>query len=341
MISLSLVHVDSMSCEPIVRRAPDGSLILLCQCGGTEEPSPANRVYLFRSKDEGKSWSSGEDILPADPRALYQTEVFVYEKRIYVFMTAHSGRFCRCENFVLMSADGGYTWEKQKGFEGLPEFTFVRGGIIWGDKVIFPYHGFSVSKEEQERLASENKYIWESNVKEMECGVIQCEKGGYKIKKAFSLPVLREGKRRWAWFEPTIISLSDGSISMLVRIDGTGALWETRSTDGGSTWGQLNKTDIKSPNNKPKLLRGNGGEILLLHTPNDSIGIQNRFPLELWISRDDMKSWGKCRLSDFPGWYSYPDGFVTEDGHLLLAVDFNRHDIYFISCELHNEKFVY
>ena len=47
-----------------------------------------------------------------------------------------------------------------------------------------------------------------------------------------------------------------------------------------------------------------------------------------------MKTWGKkIRVSDYPGAYSYPDGFIEGD-HLKFVYDFNRHDIYYVDLEI-------
>lgn len=49
---IKMVLRESLSCEAILRRAPDGDLIILSQCGGTNEPQKENRVVLLRSSDE-------------------------------------------------------------------------------------------------------------------------------------------------------------------------------------------------------------------------------------------------------------------------------------------------
>ena len=53
-----------------------------------------------------------------------------------------------------------------------------------------------------------------------------------------------------------------------------------------------------------------------------------------WISDDDMKTWGeKIRLTDFPGEYSYTDGFY-EDGHLRFVIEHNRHTVLYFDVTL-------
>lgn len=97
------------------------------------------------------------------------------------------------------------------------------------------------------------------------------------------------------------------------------------------------RPDIPNPSNKPQLLKTNDGRIVLLNTPNDGKGLEARFPLEIWISENNMAGWNKkIVLSDFPGVYSYANGFI-EGNILYLAFEFNRHDIYFARVDLEND----
>ena len=80
------------------------------------------------------------------------------------------------------------------------------------------------------------------------------------------------------------------------------------------------------------------GRIALLNTPNnidisgEAFG-SKRFPYELWISNDDMRTWEKTQLTDFPGSYSYTDGFY-ENGHLRFVVEHNRHTVIYFDVEV-------
>ena len=82
---IKLIQRELLSCEAIVRRAPNGELILVSQCGDVTEPAPLNRVYVWHSKDDGESWSKRELIVPEDGRAVYQTEVSVIDDEIRVY----------------------------------------------------------------------------------------------------------------------------------------------------------------------------------------------------------------------------------------------------------------
>ena len=92
---IKLVQRELLSCEAIVRRAPNGELLLVCQCGDVTEPAPLNRVYVWHSRDDGENWSGRKLLVPEDGRAVYQTEVSVIGEEIRVYVTFHDGRFCR------------------------------------------------------------------------------------------------------------------------------------------------------------------------------------------------------------------------------------------------------
>ena len=134
----------------------------------------------------------------------------------------------------------------------------------------------------------------------------------------------------WIWSEPTLAELSDGRIAMLVRKN-DGYLGYTESWDGGKTWCPMRQTDILNPSNKPKLIQMDKGRIALLNTPNNQ---RMRFPMELWISEDDMKTWCYQKpVTDFPGFYPYADGFY-ENGHIYFTVDYKRIAVLFFDIEL-------
>ncbi|MDY6024074.1 MAG: sialidase family protein [Candidatus Borkfalkiaceae bacterium] len=89
MDRIKLVQIDLLSCEAILRKAPNGDLIIVGQCGDVLEPAPENRIYIWRSKDNGETWSKRQLIYPEDGRAGYQTEVFVNENTVNVFKNEH------------------------------------------------------------------------------------------------------------------------------------------------------------------------------------------------------------------------------------------------------------
>lgn len=332
------VHKDSLSCEAIVREAPDGHLILVSQCGGEDEPRPENRVYVFHSRDGGETWTKPVLITPDNGRATYATEVSVIGNRVDVFITEHDGSFLYPDCYILRSEDNGETWRKVPlpVFENT--FVFIRGRVDFPDgKIAYPYQQYELTEAESARLHEEGKILCAGNIGEVRCGLILSE-DGERFVKSEDVVVKNEwdGKRVWQWPEPTAVVLSDGSLAMLLRINGAGYLFRTDSFDGGMSWKKPYRTEIPNPNNKPKLIPLGNGDVALLNTPNPKTGFKYRTPLEVWISSDGLRTWRyRKRVSDFPGWLSYPDGFATRDGkEILFAFELNRHDVYFVRCDI-------
>ena len=243
MTKIRLVHMDSLSCEPIVRRMPNGELLTVCQCGDIKEPAPLNRVYAFHSKDEGVTWSSKELVYPEDGQAVYNTEVMVIKNEVTLFLTLHNGYFVDWKCIMMKSYDSGYTWINAGPTPNLETYTFVRGMInLKNGNILIPYQRYSLSQEQNDNLKERNEYVWKADIKHIDTGVLLSMDGGKTLKMHGEINTPFED--RWYWTEPTIIELSDNSIAMLLRFDGTGFLFRSNSFDGGKTWSEPKKTDI-------------------------------------------------------------------------------------------------
>jgi hypothetical protein len=343
---IRLVHRDTLSCEPILRRMPDGSLLCVAQCGDVLEPAPGNRVRAFRSEDDGETWVDTGLVYPETGEAVNVTEVMVLDGVVHAFAAVHNGRFLnmRCE--VLQSHDSGGTWTLAGPTPHFPAFCFVRGMLpLAGGEIILPCQHFPVSEQENARLvrASHNitpvrqqPAVWSAAIDHIRNDVMISGDGGRSFERFAGPRVATKGQsgRPWVWTEPTLAQLSDGTLVMLLRIDGTGRLWRSESTDRGRTWSEVVATDIPNPGNKPKLIPLPDGRIALIHTPNADQGFTHRHPLSLWISDDDLAGFADRRvLTDFPGCYCYPDGFF-EAGHVRFTIEINRHEILFFDCEV-------
>jgi len=344
MTKITLVHRNSLSCEAIVREVQNGDFLLVSQCDGLKEPAPENRVYFWHSKDKGRTWGNRQLLWPEDGRAVYQTEVSVIGNEITVFITLHNGFFFDWNCVIMKSHDNGYTWHEAGPPPVFDTFVFFRGLIqTFDNTLILPYQRYPVTPELNRQLKDTglpiHKHI--QDIPYNENGVLRSEDGGLSWKAFPAVTLLHE--QRFHWGEPTVCELNDHSLVMLLRVNHSGYLWRSDSKDGGKSWCDAYQTDIPNPNNKPKLLKLPNGDIALLNTPSALSNplarwsnITDRHPLALWISSDDMKTWRYKRdLITMPGAISYPDGFCSADGkHIYLAIEFNRHDIYFIDHEI-------
>ncbi len=343
---IRLVHCDTLSCEPILRRTPDGNLLCVGQCGDVAEPAPGNRVYAFGSEDQGQNWNSLGSVYPETGEAVYVTEVMVLDGVVSAFLQVHNGRFLNMRCVVMQSRDSGRTWTNAGAAPHFPTFCFVRGMLpLDNGEIILACQYFPVSPEENARLVIANhnianprqqRTVRDADVDYVGNDVIVSKDRGKTFQRFAGpkIPVKGTTGRGWAWTEPTLAALADGRLVMLLRVDGSGFLWRSESRDSGRTWTEAVKTDIPNPGNKPKLIPMAGGRIALIHTPNPVPGYVNRHPLSLWISDDDLDSFREKRVvTDFPGHYCYPDGFF-EDGHILFTIEINRHEILFFDCEV-------
>jgi hypothetical protein len=343
MDRIRLIHRDHLSCEPILRRCPNGELICISQVGGTIEPSPENRVVVFHSKDNGETWSKPFSIYPEDGQAVYITEVMLLDNIFYAFLTLHNGRFLDWQCTTMKSIDNGYTWENIGIFPELPNFSFARGMIKKknGD-IVIPYQHYPVSPDENNRLKNNPEaLINAANISYVENGVLISSDGGqtYTRHNGVKIAINGENQPKFAWTEPTLAELTDGTLVMLIRVCYSGFLWRSESKDGGITWSEAEKTDIPNPSNKPKLINMPNGRIALIHTPNNfdkGNFLLSRTPLSIWISDDDMKTWSYQKvISDFPGGFCYPDGICEDNGrHILFTIEYSRFNIIFIDHEV-------
>ena len=340
-IEIHQIHTDSLSCEPMLERTPNGELLCICQCGGTREPDILNRVYAFHSNDNGNSWYGKDSVYPENGQAVYCTELARLDDTLTAYLTIHSGRFVDWTCTMMQSRDNGYTWENAGSPSHFPEYTFLRAFLRTKDgRLLQPYQTYPVTEEARDRLhkLGPDASIGEDKLTPYcESGILESLDGGKTYTRHMACRMSMEDG--WIWSEPTIAELSDGTIAMLLRKDRSGWLWRCDSTDGGKTWTPCEKTDIPNPTNKPRLIPMDDGRIALIHTPNNDRmkelgGWGIRSPLELWISDDDMKTWReKIRLTDFPGNFSYSDGFY-ENGHIRFVIEHNRHTILYFDVTL-------
>ena len=341
MIRMNMVHRDTLSCEPIVRRIPNGELLLVAQCGGVTEPAPENRVYVFRSGDEGETWSGPVLIRPDDGKAVYLTEVSVIGAKVIVYLTLHNGYFVNWTCDRVVSEDNGCTWRSIGPIPGYETYTFPRGMIRLADgRLMMAMQRYPVDERENARLLNNGLRVYQDAMAphvNNEVIVSSDEGETWQRLGGVKIPMAMEEGRLWIWSEPTIIELKDGRIAMYLRWGGTGKLWYAESCNGGRTFTEARPTDIPNPSNKPKLLRMEDGRIVLIHTPNPVQGFAGRNPLAIWLSSDELDSFDEKHIvSDSPGAFCYPDGFA-EGSHIRFAIEYNRHDILYIDADLGKE----
>ena len=120
--------------------------------------------------------------------------------------------------------------------------------------------------------------------------------------------------------EPMIVERKDGSLWMLVRVQG---LAETISTDQGRTWTPVQRIALKHCTSRFFVRRLQSGSLLLVkHGPLDK-----RVPREkltAYLSDDDGKTWLGGFIFDEREDVTYPDGVQGSDGIIRIIYDHKR-----------------
>ncbi|MBU0607678.1 MAG: glycoside hydrolase [Armatimonadetes bacterium] len=330
---------NQLVCDVTLREMPDGSWVFVMLGGGPTEPHPDNRVFLSQSLDVGATWTPLQQLdLGLGDEAQVVSHLMILGDRATLFVQSHNGGFGGWRAWMVHSDDLCHTWgppEPMPGF--LAERAFIRPQITTRPgRVLLPWqhyrHGDAAATD-----LKDGRFF--HIARDSRNGVLVSEDGGATWTIHGDIR-LSDDPTYHAWAEPTIVELSDGRIAMLIRADGKGCLYRADSTDGGLTWPEFAEpTDIPNPGSKATLLGLPDGRIALLHNPS----IKGRLPLALWISDDDMQTWGHQQVLveeslDGPNsglGLSYPDGFVSRDGRSIHFVfDDNRHRAVYVEVAL-------
>jgi len=319
-------------CDQTLRILPNGDWVVIFMTGGNIEPEVVNFVALCRSTDRGETWGPLEVVLRRENMACLLSEVLVQDGEITVFVIIHGGFFEKWMNYTIRSQDNGRNWSEPEPFTPLPRRGIVRNiyRASWGDWIA-PFQYYAPTGDPDASALRDNSF------EKMWIGALVSHDRGFTWQKS----QLVRGRY---WAENNVVELRDGRLVMLIRADGTGRLWRSESADRGRTWSDPVQTDIPNPGSKFRLFRLRDGRIAMIHNPNPQTShpnskdyaLCNRNPLALWVSSDDLQSWGYQRvLTDYPGHLAYPDGVVDEkEEYIHFAFDYNRHDVIYWGAKL-------
>ena len=322
----------SLALEPLIGEFK-GQIICVVTVGGDREPCPDNRVCAYYSKDRGRTWTGGDIIYTCD-RACYANSLNIIEGKIYISMIVHDGDFWNMKSVTIVSEDG-YNFKETDIFSFLHPWTLIRPMKTLRDgTILIPYHSYPALN--YERVCLQGVIIKEpkEDYKNIECFTLKQPEGWRSMSKETI-----DGTLGWIWTEPSIVELSTGDLVMLMRVDNTGWLWKSLSKDRGLTWSAPSRTDIPNSTCKAQAINC-GDKIALIHVPNNKEIVEEgafyakRWPLEVWVSEDDIKTWSKkIRVTDFPGEYHYPNGYYKE-GKLCFVIEHNRHTVLYIDLDI-------
>lgn len=332
---------DTIILEGIVRKLGDGSLFLSWTGGGRMEPCQKNRTMCSRSYDGGKTWEEERILFQHPVKGVFTPALFVDGNRLF----AYPGSYYDDTNFAQdmqsywsVSEDGGKTFSSPASFPGCINNVHIKCTKKIGNRWIFacswieldgdcwaPPGGEKACIVAGKEIPEWPNHVWDWNWHNHTeyCGALISEDEGKSWKICGRIG--RKGRR---FVEPMLVELSDGTLVMYLRTNEPW-LYESRSTDGGEHWSEGVRTEIPSAVTKVCLLRDQAGTIYLLHNPNPA----GRNPLELWISRDDLKTWEEKHIlvsgDGEKDWICYPDGFLDEERKMLCFAWENRKAVFY------------
>ena len=307
--------------EPVLRRMPNGSLIVTALSGGPKEPHEDNFVLITRSEDDGLTWSKPEILFQHGERAVWVTEIFTEAPLPLMFVhTYHTPSFYReIHSYLSIGTSDGKHWATPKNLpNGLGGFSVRQGIIAQNGFWIFPVYWQAAEEgwDWTKSPAIPPDYVtsrWPTR-----CGVIISENQG----KSFS--IYGDLRSEFPLWENNICELGNGALLMLMRAEFSGVLYRSISEDYGKTWSEPLPTNIPNPNSKISLCKIRDRIVLALNptSPVEKTVFSTRTNLSLWSSKDGMFWDKKIPLAQPDQQLFYPHLLPQHDkGQLYLVCE--------------------
>jgi hypothetical protein len=264
--------------------------------GSTDPYCKVNDIFLYRSKDKGKTWTGPS----LSTTVSYNQHAWVPlvpkgSQRIYVFGTEPAPTDFDCHEDAgiafRFSDDDGYTWSKPRrirpqndpGYQG-----------VWCMNM--------TETDEGAWLLAPQTGAYSGHGQAFACW-LYVHRSEDQGKTWIQSPAPRPSGWQWIpghWMaEGHPLALGNGRVVLFVRTD-EGHVWQLRSKDDGKTWTNLFPTSLVHPDAPPMIQKLSDGKTLiaLIHNRNTG-GIYNRDDRsEVWISlsHDDGFTWTEPRF---------------------------------------------
>lgn len=294
----------------------DGRLLLIWQEflaseQGGEDNAPS-QLSCMESSDGGRTWDHYRVLVHSEPG-----DVNVYSPNLvrlptgeiaFLFMRYHSIYPHNTSGFIWISDDEGQTfkpyataWERNANSLCAATIRLLSDG-----RIIVP-----MCREVFENGQGTNRYC---------VGSIYSDNGGktwHESNNWIDLPLR-------GCMEPHIAQLRDGSLLMIMRTQ-MGAVFQSRSTDGGATWSAPQTTGLRSPESCPELINLPSGDLLVVwnnapYNPDWYSHFGKRTPLTVAVSHNDGKSWSDpLDIETNPDWaFSNPGAIVLSNETIFM-----------------------
>lgn len=292
---------------PGIERTKKGTLWTTWYSGGNGE-GPENYVLVFRSFDNGKTWSEPVVIIdpPGNIRAFDPCLWIDPLNRLWLFWSMSDGWFDGKAGVWCIYTENPDEkkplWSNPvRIFDGimmnkpivLSTGEWLFPSAVWNRKPFLP---------EMEGLRFSNVYISTDNG------------------KTFSLLGHADVPER-SCDEHMIVELKNKSLWMLVRT--SYGIGESFSFDRGKTWTQGKPSAIAGPDSRFHIRRLKSGNLLLIN----HFGFKDkiRSHLTCLLSEDEGKTWSFKLVLDERDKVSYPDSTQADDERIFIIYDHDRY----------------
>lgn len=296
-------HSEAVREPVIIKSAASNEATMIRRSSGElvtffiNRPGDADKMMFISSHDDGISWSAPAVAFDLPGQAYYANQVLEDDHGalhvvFHIFSSGSNGYRGRHLDLWHTQKQPDTDWEKPKkiydGYVGS-----MRGFIQLANGRLLLAFARAMPAREQKPAAGETDYGWNETIAcysddygdtwELSPGTVNIEVDPTNI-------------TRYGGVEPAIIQLTDGRIWMLVRTN-KGHLYESFSSDGGSTWSQPEPTAFISSDSPATLLRLRDGRLVVLWSANQRYDDQRSYAnggrevLHAAISSDDGKTW--------------------------------------------------
>jgi predicted neuraminidase len=285
-----------------------GDLLAAWYAGSREKGDDV--VILTSRKAAGGTWSVPE--IAADTPGKPEGNPVLYSpgdgSLVLFYQTIHGGGegattkttgWTTCDIKYRVSRDDGLSWGPDNWVRREWGYVIRTKPLRIGNRVLLPTH---------------DEVNWSSLVMIGEVG---------STWNASSIVDTGEGFKRGN-IEPAIVELGDGTLLMYMRSGSKTCVWQSLSSDGGSTWTPPRRTPLPNPDSAVELCGLRDGRILLVLNNSP----ETRNPLSIAISEDDCETWlGFRDLENGTGSFSYPAAIQSDDRILHITYTYRREGI--------------
>ncbi len=302
---------------------PDGTVIT-AWFGGTHEK--ADDVSIWLSRRENNGWSDPIIVAVADGAPCWNPVLFYTDNRLQLYYK-RGKEIESWQTFIVESLDGGISWCEERELVG-GDFG-GRGPVK--NKCIQLSDGTIIAP-----ASVETKDNWV-------CFADISKNGGLSWTKGDYIEYNSESFQGLGLIQPTFWEDDDRIVHVLMRST-EGAIYKSKSCDGGASWDVAKRTTLPNNNCGIDLTRLSDGRLVLVYNPVAG-NWAARSPIAFSVSCDNGESWSNPKILDHVecvrneefAEFSYP-AIVSRGNRIYITYTWKRKTIAFWEIDI-EEKF--